>query len=136
MNIVCCNYRCSCTAVAVAVSVLLGVIAAFLQITGMIALTPVILAVAAGVAAVYLGALVLTALLAGRRDRGRGCCSVLSVLLTGLLGTILVAAVLLAVGITATSVISAILVGLLIAFVALSIAVSACLVKCLTDCTE
>ena len=136
MNLACCNYKCSCTAVAVVVSVILGVIAAFLQITGVIALTPVLLAVAAGVATVYLGALVLTLLLSGRRDRGSGCCAVLNALLTGLLGPILVAAVLLAVGITATSVISAILVGLLIAFVALSITVSACMVKCLTDCTE
>ena len=136
MNLVCCNYKCSCTAVAVVASVILGVVGAFLQITGVIALTPVLLAVAAGTAVTYLGALVLTLLLSGRRDRGSGCCGVLSALLTGLLGTILVAAVLLAVGITATSVISAIMVGLLIAFVALSITVSACLVKCLTDCTE
>ena len=46
------------------------------------------------------------------------------------------AALLLAVGITATSVISAILVGTLIGFVSLSLLVSACLVRCLTACGD
>ena len=72
MNLACCNYKCSCTAVAVVVSVILGVIAAFLQITGVIALTPVLLAVAAGVATVYLGALVLTLLLVVGLDFNAG----------------------------------------------------------------
>ena len=94
MNILCCRYKCSCAAVAVAVSLIVGVIAAFLQITGVFVLTPVILGIAAAVAAVYLGTLVLVTLLAGRRDRGRDCCAVLRALLTGLLGSILLAAVL------------------------------------------
>ena len=99
-------------------------------------LTTAFLGAVAAVAAVYLGALVLSSILAGRRDRGRHCCGILGTLLTGLLGAIALAAVILVVGITATSVFSAILTGLLIAFVALSLLVSACLVKCLSDCAE
>ena len=92
--------------------------------------------VVAAIAAVYLGALVLTTLLQGRCDRARGCCSALNTLVVSLLGTILLAALLLAVGITATSVISAILVGILIGFVSLALLVSACLVRCLTACGD
>lgn len=136
MNFACCNCRCNCTAVSLVTSVIVGVIAAFLQITGVITLTPMFLLVAAGIAVAYLGGLTLAALVDRRRERGRCICSGLNVLLVALLGTILLSAVLLAVGITATSVISAILVGLLIAFVTLAIAVSACLVRYLADCAE
>ena len=136
MNFACCNCKCSCTAVAVVVSVILGVIGAFLQITGVITLTPMFLLVAAETAVAYLGGLVLAALVGRRRERGSCICSALNVLLVALLGTILLSAVLLDVGITATSVISAILVGLLIALVTLAIAVSACLVRYLADCAE
>lgn len=132
----CPQYRFSCTVVSVILSVVVGVIAAFLQITGVFTLTPVALVVVAAVAAVYLGALVLTALVPGRRDRSGDCCRSLNVLLVGLLGTIFLGALLLAVGIIATSVISAILVGILIGLVSLTLLVSACLVRCLTACAE
>ena len=136
MNNLCCPCKCSCTVVSVVISLIVGVIAAFLQITGVFTLTPTALVVVAAIAAVYLGALVLTTLLQGRCDRARGCCSALNTLVVSLLGTILLAALLLAVGITATSVISAILVGILIGFVSLALLVSACLVRCLTACGD
>lgn len=136
MNLACCSCRCNCTAVSVVASVILGVIAAFLQITGVIVLTPVFLLVAAGVAVAYLGGLALASLAARRRERSGCICGALNTLLVALLGTILLSAILLAVGITATSIISAILVGVLIALLALAITVSACLVRYLTDCAD
>ena len=134
MNALCCPCKCSCTVVSVAVSLIVGVIAAFLQITGVFTLMPMALVVVAAVAAVYLGALTLTTLLRGRCDVARGCCSAFGALLVGLLGTIFLAILLLAVGITATSVISAILVGILVGFASFSLLVSACLIRCLTAC--
>lgn len=53
-----CNCRCSCTGAAVIASAVVGVLAAFLQITGVITVTPAFLWVALGVAVVYLGVLV------------------------------------------------------------------------------
>lgn len=50
-----CSCRCSCTAVALIVSAILGVLAAFLQITGVITVTTAFLWVALGIAVVYLG---------------------------------------------------------------------------------
>lgn len=131
-----CNCRRDCTLLAVIAAVILGIVAAFLQITAVIAVTPVFLWVALGIAVVYLGVLLVTTMLS-RRAGCKPCVrSALETVLAGILGAILFAAVLLAVGIVATSVVSAILVGLLVAFLTLIFAGSACLVLCLADCED
>jgi hypothetical protein len=129
-----CNCGCkfSCTALAVIVSAILGVLAAFLQISGVFTLGTVALLVALGVAVVYLGILPVTA----SACRAERCCRSLGAVLTGILGTILLAAILLVFGIVATSVISAILVGALVFFFALTLTATACSVLCLADCNE
>lgn len=129
-----CVVRCNCSLWALIVSVIVGVVTAFLQITGTITVAPVFLWVVFGIAVVYLAVLVVTAALAGVPE-GCGCmCTILNALLAGLLGTIFFALVLLAVGIVATSIISALLVGLLLLFFSLALTNTACLVRCLTDC--
>ena len=134
MAIINCGCRRDCTLLAVLAAVILGVVAAFLQITAVITVTPAFLWVALGIAALYLLGLVVTTGLA-RRSECRLClCSSLEAVLAGILGTILFSVVLLAVGITATSVVSAILVGLLVAFLTLTFTATACLTRCLADC--
>lgn len=129
-----CSCRRDCTLVALIASLILGVVAAFLQITAVITVTPAFLWVALGVAVVYLGVLLVTTALT-RRTPCKSCVrDTLGTVLAGILGTILSAVILLAVGITATSVVSAILVGLLVAFLTLTFTGSACLVLCLADC--
>ena len=59
-----CGCRWSCTAVAVVISVILGVIAAFLQFAGVIAVTPMLLGVAFAVAVGYLAVLLVAAAIA------------------------------------------------------------------------
>ena len=128
----CCCKR-DCSLAAVIVSAILGVVAAFLQISGTITVAPVFLWVVLGIAVVYLGVLVVAA--AVRRGEQRSClCPALSAVLAGILGSVLFSLVLLAVGITATSILSAVLVGLTVAFLALVITGTACLVRCLADC--
>lgn len=128
-----CGCKCNCTVGALIVSGILGVVAAFLQITGMITVAPVFLWVVLGVAAVYLGILLLTR---GLRSEGRTACAcaALSLVLTGILGSLLFGAVLLAVGITATSIVSALLVGILLFFFSLIFTNAACLIRCVADC--
>lgn len=127
-----CSCKRDCTLLAVIVSAVLGVVAAFLQISGVITVSPVFLWVALGIAVVYLGILVASTT---RRMEQRSClCPALSAVLAGILGSVLFSLVLLAVGIVATSILSAVLVGLLVAFLALVITGSACLVRCLADC--
>ncbi len=134
MSLFNCNCRCSCTGGAVIASAIIGVLTAFLQITGVITVTPAFLWVAFGIAVVYLGVLVVAAALAGCPERSACRCTALNALLVGILGTILLALVLLSVGIVATSVVSAILVGLLLFFLTLVLTSSACYVRALAGC--
>ena len=129
-----CNCKCSCAALAVLASVILGVVAAFLQITAVIAVTPVFLWVALGIAVGYLGVLLVSAAIRGGAGECVCVCTALSTLLTGILGTILFAVVLLAVGIVATSVATAILLGLVVLFLSLTFSATACYVKALAGC--
>lgn len=129
-----CNSRRDCTLLAGIAALILGIIAAFLQITAAITVTPVFLWVALGIAVGYLGVLLVTTALTRRADCKPCVRRALGTVLSGILGAILFATVLLAVGIVATSVVSAILVGLLMAFLTLTFAGSACLVLCLADC--
>lgn len=130
MSLCNCNCRCSCTVSALVVSAIIGVIGAFLQITGVITLAPVFLWVAFGIAVGLLGLLVLSV-----HCRAEGCtCSALDTLLAAALATVLLAAILLAVGITATSIVSAVLVGLLLFALALTITATACYVRQVSGC--
>jgi len=131
-----CSCKRDCTLLAVVASLILGIVGAFLQITGTITVTTAFLWVALGIGVVYLAVLLLSTALS-RRAECRACrCRSLEAVLTGILGTILFAVVLLAVGIVATSVVSAVLVGLLVASLALTFTGTACLVRCLADCDD
>lgn len=129
-----CNCKCSCSIFSAIVSLVIGVIASFLQITGTITVTTAFLWVVAGVALGYLGILLLGSAVQQQCSRCGCTCVSLSALLLGALGSIFFAAVLLAVGIVATSVISAILVGLLTASFVLLVTSTACVVRNLFDC--
>lgn len=133
MSLFGCTCKCKCAPAAVLAAVIIGVLSAFLQITGVVVVAPVILWVVLGIAIVYLGILVVAAAVARRTD---SCCDcgILGVLLAGILGSVLFSLILLAVGIVATSIVSAVLVGLLLGFFTLIIAGSACYVRCLAGC--
>lgn len=117
MSLSICNKR-TCTLAAIVVSVIIGVLTALLHITGVVTLTAAFLWVMFGYGAAFLAALVLTE----QRE-------VPLSLLIGILGTTLIALVLLAIGVTATSVLSAILAGLLLFFFTLTLGASACWVR-------
>ena len=128
-----CNCKCRCPVAAIVVAVVLGIVAAFLQITGTITVTTAFLWTVFGIGVVYLGVLAAT-VAASSADVSTCACASLSTLLAGIVGTILFAAVLLGVGIVATSVVSAILVGILVGFFFLTITATACLVRYLAGC--
>ena len=131
-----CNCRASCTGVAVVISLLAGIIAAFLQVTGSITLTVPFLWVLFGIGVGFLAIVVVASALT--RNHRSGCCpcTALSALLVGALGTILTALVLLGVDLPATSALAILLVGLLIGAFTLLLTASACLVRCLTGCGD
>ena len=133
MSLTNCTCRFSCTVVSIIAAVILGVIAAFAQISGAVTVTPVFLWTALAIGVVS-GWAVLAAAALVRRSNVGGCCDSVSGLLAGILGTVLFATILLAVGVVATSVISAILVGILVFFVTLIFGNTACYIRCLTAC--
>lgn len=55
MSLFSCDSKCNCTIAAIIVSAIVGVVTAFLQITGVITVAPVFLWVVFGIAVVYLG---------------------------------------------------------------------------------
>lgn len=125
-----CNCRFNCLLTAVITAVIAGVVAAFLQILGLVTITPTVLLGALGIGVVFLA----VGVLASANMHRAGCCRNLNTLLAGVLGTIAVSLLLLAIGITATSILSAVLVGLLLFFLWLTFAAAACLIRCNTDC--
>lgn len=126
MSFFCCENKPSCVTLAVIASAILGVVAAFLQLTAVITVTPAFLWVALGIAIVYLAVLLVT----GRCCSACRCaCGALSAVLAGILGTALTSVILLAVTFAATSIIGAIIVGLLVLFLSLIVTATACLVS-------
>ena len=129
-----CNCRWSCTLLAIISAAVLGVIAAFLFISGTIAVTTTFLWVALGIGVVYLAGLAVASTRCRCADPRNCLCRALDALLAGVLGTILASLILLAVGIVATSTLSAVLVGALVFFLWLALASAACYVRCAADC--
>ena len=125
-----CNCRSDCLTFGIAAAIVVGIVTAILRFTAIITVTPVFLWVTLGIAVVYL-ALLLVTTLATRDETDLPCrkCWTLTSLLIGLLGTILLSVVLLAIPFAATSALGAVLTGLLLAFFTLFIVSSACLVK-------
>ncbi len=128
-----CNCRENCIALSIVASIILGIVAAFLNFTAVIAVTPAFLWVLFGIAVVYLAVLLVTSAFS-RRDVRACICLALPALAAGILGTILLSVILLAITFAAGSVIGAIFVGALIAFFSLLLTTTVCLAKCAAGC--
>lgn len=120
-----------CPGVALIASFIVGIIAAFLQITGVVSLTSAFLWVVLGISVVYLGILLIASAISGNAGECGG--SSLSTLLAGILGSALFSIVLLAVSFTAASLIGAIFTGALLFFLSLTLTSAACLVRCISN---
>ena len=135
MSTSCRSCRPACTVIAIAASLILGVITAFLRITAVITLTPAFLWVLFGVAVVYLAVFLVCAAVS-RKECCNDLCSIITALLSGILGTIVLSVVLLAIEFAATSIIGAVLAGALLFFFFLTVTSTACLIRCFFFCNE
>ena len=129
-----CNCRTTCSTFAFLASLVIGIVAAFLRITGTIAVTPAFLWVLFGVAVVYLAILLFASLLNANNvlNHCESCAckdGATGAILVGILGTVLTSVILLGIAFVTTSVIGAIITGLLLFFFSLIITSTACLVK-------
>lgn len=121
-----CTNSNKCLIVAIASSVVIGIVAAVLRITGIITLTPAFLWVVFGIAIGFLAiALILSAV--NRFERYENTATVRT-FIAGVLGTILFSLILLGITFAATSAIGAVLTGLLLASFALIITTLACFI--------
>lgn len=136
MSMCSCRYKWNCMLTALILSLLAGIIVSFLQITGMITVTPVVLCTLLAIAVAILGILTIASAMQSRSGACEAQCTILNGILLGIWGTILFSAVLLVVGIVATSIISAILVGVLVFFFALSLTTLTCYIRCALNCSE
>ncbi len=126
-----CNNRWTCSALAVVVSAVVGVVAAFLQITAVITVAPLFIQTVFAVAVLLLATTLLSAALTDRESCRVCLYPALKAQLVGILGSVLVSLVLLAVGFAATSIIGAVFIGLLLFFFSLALTSTACVIKCL-----
>ena len=128
-----CSCRTDCTGLAVVASIIIGIITTFLVFTNSIIIPTILPWVLFAVAVAALGVLLL---ITSRRGRRICTCTALPTILTGVLGTIFAAIILLAVDVATTSLIYAIVSGALLLFFSLIVTSATCLIKCLSDCDE
>ncbi len=121
---------------ALILSAAAGVLTTFLLITGIITLSPVFLWVAFGFAAAHLLILTGAEIISAGRRYVSTCCAARYALFAGILGTILLSLVLLALETTAGGLVSSLLAGGILFFFTLSLTGTVCYVQCLTGCTE
>ncbi len=118
-----------CTNIVLVISAIIGVIAAFLRITGVITISAAFLWVTFGIAIVYLAILLFSVLLVPRPNQPNCTDSTASSLIIGVLGTVLFSVILLAIPFAVTSVVGAIFTGALLFFFSLTIGATGCLVQ-------
>ena len=111
-----CSCRNTCTTLAVIVSIVVGIITAFLRITAAITVTPAFLWTLFGIAVVYLAVLLLSSSFTNCCDSRAPCCinTVLAVLLGAIIATALFSVILLGIEFVATSIVGAVITGLLL----------------------
>jgi len=126
-----CNRNFQCTLLAIIASAIIGIVTTLLRITAVITVTPAFLWVLLGIAVVYLGGNLIVAGRINCRNTCRCANTPVTLIITGILGTILLSVVLLGITFVATSIVGAIITGLLLFFFSLFITSTACLVKCL-----
>ena len=127
-----CSCKNICTTASVVISLIVGIITAFLRITAAITVTPAFLWVLLGVAVVYLAVLLLSSSFVKCCDIKTPCClsSTLPILLGSILATALLSVVFLGIEFAATSIVGAILAGLLLFSFFLMLSETACLIRC------
>ena len=132
-----CNCKTGCTALSLIVSLVSGIVALVLTITGTIAVLPLFAWIGFGVA---IGLLIVTFGVAAFTDeakRERGCiCKALSTLQFSALGTILTALVLLAVDFGGITTVGAIVYGAFFFFFIFLLTSVICLARCYASCGD
>ncbi len=135
------NYSCECRSGRVSgvttLSVILGIVATFLRLTATVTVGTTFLWAVFAAAIAYLGGTLLVSAVSARcATLSRCACPLLTALLVGSLGSVLLAVILLTVTFTATGIVGALLFGLLVLFFALMLLSTAALARHIARCEE
>lgn len=133
MNVCSCKCRCECTVFAIIASVIAGVVAAFLNFSLTIAVPQFVLWIFFGVALIFLAVALLAAPFVDKKESDGCLCGVVSALIAGVLGTVLISLVLVLADIAA-GLLASVLTGLLFGFFTLTVTSVACLIKSIFNC--
>lgn len=134
-NCDCCS-KYSCRDIAVASSLVVGILAGVLRYNSVISLTSAFLWVVFGIAVGFLAVSFFVSAIDGT-SRTKNCdCAVVRNMLAGILGTILLSVVLLAVEFAVTSILGTVIAGGLLFFFALMLTSVVCLIKCHVACSS
>ena len=129
-----CNKKFECLGVAFVISLVIGIITAFLRITAVITVPPVFLWATFGIAVGFIA----VALFSFALSKKNTLCveTALGTTLASALSTILFSIVLLAITFVATSIVGAIITGLLLLSFSFLLTSAACLTKCLAKVND
>lgn len=131
-----CQCKFNCVTTAVIASVIVGIIAAFLTFSGILAVGTPLLWVLFGIAVAYLAVTLISVQTCQTTEERRCLCPALGALLAGILGTVLFSLILLLIDIAIASVVGAVISGLLFLSFALTLTATAALIKCKTNCCD
>lgn len=131
-----CDRNIPCSVASYAAALIIGILTAFLRITGVLTIGIAFFWVALGIGVVYLPITLLVAAFLNRGNITHCTCRSLNRLLFAILGTILFSAILLGFTFVTTSIIGAIITGLFFLFLTLIFTLTACLARCIADCSE
>ena len=127
----CCERNNNCAVLGITLSVILGIIAAFLRFFAVIAPAAAFFWVLLGIGVVYPAVLLFSI---SRRENSLSCiCEALPLFTWGTAGTIITSLLLLGITFAATSIIGAIITGLAVGFFALLIASVLCIINCICN---
>lgn len=133
MNICGCRTKCDCTIFAVIASVIVGIVAAFLSFSAILAVPAFVYWIFFGVALVLLAVTLFTAPFICRNKENFCLCASLNTFIAGVLGTVLFSLILLLIDLTAGLLFS-LLTGLLFGLFTLTVTSVACIVRNIFDC--
>lgn len=131
-----CDRSVPCSALSFAAALIIGIVTAFLRITGVLTIGTAFFWVALGIGVVYLPIILIVSAFVNLTDSTRCVCRALSGLLLSILLTILFSAILLGFTFVTTSVTGAIITGLFFLFLTLTLTLTACFARCVASCSE
>ena len=131
-----CKNKCECTLFAVIASLVIGIVAVFLNFSSTLVITQTLLWAFFGASIVFLLIGLLASFGICKSDNRECLCTAVNEFLLGILATVLFSVILLTVDIAAAGLLASILVGILFGVFTLTLTSAACIIKYNLKCKD